>query len=351
MSSKSTSFSIIRSFCTSKSRSLSYTSSPRAQNLATPQSSLTGEASTVARGTAFEHFSSLLLNRRFGIQLQRVGGAGDRGIDLKGWWYIPSEEPKSRGKREGSEEENPNSIIQGGRRKRLRVIAQCKAEAKKLGPVIIREFEGTLHRAELQDRLSRNHSITSSATLETTHQDQGSSRTESNDDESVRTDSRIIGILLSSSGFSKQSALQAMSSPNPLLLIHLEAPDPKLHAALTDHFEAQDQDFPSSQSSSNSELMSEARKEKPGRKKKELDDQKTSKKKGPTLILETPVCLSVMANQAFLSRNGALQGRMDIRWERIAGLKDKAVEGNGRPLLYWDGKRVEEETVRSVFGK
>jgi len=59
------------------------------------------------------------------MSLSQVGGAGDGGVDLRGWWTIPK---------------SPTSIE--GRR--LRVLGQCKAERKALGPRIVRELEGVM---------------------------------------------------------------------------------------------------------------------------------------------------------------------------------------------------------------
>lgn len=333
--------SISKTFSTSSSKRILSSTSLRSSTNSASQVTLTGDASTVARGTAFEHSSSLLLDRRFGIQLQRVGGAGDRGIDLRGWWYIPQKKDpgiKSR----GAEDKEV------GRRRRLRIIAQCKAEAKKLGPVIIREFEGTLHRAELQDRSS---SRTTSFPSEET---QGSEPSPEESD--FLTDSRIIGVLLSASGFSKQSALQALSSPSPLLLIHLEAPDQTLHSSLIRHFEqnpfnfTQINDVDSKIDSPDSPPLATKRTRKRKKKLKESqgkDQEVKLESSEPLERLETPVLVSAMANQALLSKLGPLQGRMEIRWERNTNVKESAA-GDG-PILYWDGKKVEGKDVDKTF--
>jgi hypothetical protein len=61
------------------------------------------------------------------MSLTQVGGAGDGGVDLRGWWTIP---------KLGS-----TSMSEG---RRLRVLGQCKAERKALGPRIVRELEGVM---------------------------------------------------------------------------------------------------------------------------------------------------------------------------------------------------------------
>jgi hypothetical protein len=61
------------------------------------------------------------------MDLAQVGGANDGGVDLRGWWTIPSREGQAK----------------SGLR-RLRVVAQCKAESKPLGPRAVRELEGVM---------------------------------------------------------------------------------------------------------------------------------------------------------------------------------------------------------------
>ncbi|TPX33884.1 hypothetical protein SmJEL517_g03333 [Synchytrium microbalum] len=60
---------------------------------------------------------------QLGFHLRHVGGANDKGVDLRGTWNIqppPSQPPH------------------------VNVIIQCKNEASSIGPKSIREFEGTL---------------------------------------------------------------------------------------------------------------------------------------------------------------------------------------------------------------
>lgn len=46
--------------------------------------------STVQRGTAFEYRSLALLTKHMSMSLTRVGGSNDGGVDLIGWWWVPS---------------------------------------------------------------------------------------------------------------------------------------------------------------------------------------------------------------------------------------------------------------------
>lgn len=135
--------------------------------------------SSVARGTRFELLCQNLLRQMFGMDLERTGGAGDKGVDLRGWWTLPA----------------PTNLQQ---EKRIRVLAQCKCQdegGKKMGPVLIREVEGVVHRASSPVHPS-------------------SDRVEA-----------VVGIILSSSGFSKQALLQVRSSTVPLVAVHVKAED------------------------------------------------------------------------------------------------------------------------------
>ncbi|KAI0635290.1 hypothetical protein C8Q77DRAFT_1054262 [Trametes polyzona] len=122
------------------------------------------------------------------MSLRRVGGKGDGGVDLQGWWWLPAE--------------------------RLRVVAQCKAEEKKVGPRYIREFEGTVLRH--------------SAYLIPNDRDRRAAQ-------GLRD--ALVGLFVSSSPFTKASLLQAYSSPIPLALLHLPEPEPTVasDASGTDH--------------------------------------------------------------------------------------------------------------------
>jgi hypothetical protein len=188
----------------------------------------------------------------------RVGGAGDGGVDLRGWWTLPGaaaaagdaarpllatnvKEPSLtrsypsaaafaaavggrlsticahinaqgtasdkhklyRGTWRLHADEGLGSAGKAPPHERLRVIVQCKAEAKKLGPVVLRELEGALHRQEQERRRVF---------------EQSGSR---------HMNEAGIGVLCSSAGFSKQTLVRALGSSQALLLVHLEnAADP-----------------------------------------------------------------------------------------------------------------------------
>ncbi|KAI0372069.1 hypothetical protein BV20DRAFT_964784 [Pilatotrama ljubarskyi] len=148
----------------------------------------------VMKGLRFEQRSLRLLREHLSMSLRRVGGKGDGGIDLQGWWWLPAE---CLGYRVSFG--RPPAPFRG----RLRVVAQCKAEEKKIGPRYIREFEGTILRHS--GRLSpRDDSQSQTGSL------------------SVRD--ALVGLFLSTSPFTKSSLLQAYSSPIPLALLHLPEP-------------------------------------------------------------------------------------------------------------------------------
>ena len=73
-------------------------------------------SSTYYVGTLYEYTVAAVL-ARYNLVLHRCGGGDDKGIDLRGSWALPSGD-------------------------KLPVIAQCKAESRKLGPRHVREIEG-----------------------------------------------------------------------------------------------------------------------------------------------------------------------------------------------------------------
>ncbi|PTD01651.1 hypothetical protein FCULG_00009942 [Fusarium culmorum] len=75
--------------------------------------------STVYRGTHYEYTVADTLSQ-YGFLLKRVGGHSDRGLDLLGIWTLPSTSQTSK------------------------VIIQCKAGARSLSPMYIRELKGAL---------------------------------------------------------------------------------------------------------------------------------------------------------------------------------------------------------------
>ncbi|KAF8906839.1 hypothetical protein CPB84DRAFT_1769803 [Gymnopilus junonius] len=101
-------------------------------------SSSSGESpapqTTVHKGAAFEQRSLRLLGQSMSMSLKGVGGKEDGGVDLLGWWWLPHDDPATS--------ESSLSLP----RRRIRIVGQCKAEKKKLGPNYVRELEGVLYR-------------------------------------------------------------------------------------------------------------------------------------------------------------------------------------------------------------
>ncbi|EXJ63895.1 hypothetical protein A1O7_00230 [Cladophialophora yegresii CBS 114405] len=121
--------------------------------------------STVYAGTSYEYVTQATL-RDYGFELYRVGGRGDRGVDLIGIWRVPG---SSAGKRQamGKEKEQENDISpqQLGSESSSRgppryetpafafkVLVQCKrlvGKHAKIGPHLIRELDGTVRAARI----------------------------------------------------------------------------------------------------------------------------------------------------------------------------------------------------------
>ncbi|KAJ6499590.1 hypothetical protein C8R47DRAFT_1211879 [Mycena vitilis] len=149
--------------------------------------------SNTYRGTFFEKRSMKILQDHLSMSLRRVGGKSDGGIDLMGWWWLP---PPS------SESANPQTVPAQDRR-RFRVLAQCKAEKKRVSPKYVREMEGVLHRY-----MALANSTTTGA-------------------ESPTSKYPLVALLVSESPFTKSTLLRAQSSPVPFFLLHIPPlPDP-----------------------------------------------------------------------------------------------------------------------------
>lgn len=140
--------------------------------------SRTTTMSTVHRGAEFEQYSLRVLENCLSMSLRRVGGKSDGGIDLQGWWWLPTDDSSPDGHR------------------RFRILAQCKREEKKVPPKYVREMEGVLHRYGVEQS-SATHAVTPPA----------------------------VGVLISASAFSKMAIIHAHTSPLPLILLHLRVPD------------------------------------------------------------------------------------------------------------------------------
>ncbi|KDR76481.1 hypothetical protein GALMADRAFT_246852 [Galerina marginata CBS 339.88] len=225
---------------------------------------------TVQKGSAFEERSLKLLAQTMSMSLKRVGGKEDGGIDLVGWWWLPHVTVDAQ---------KPSLL--SFERRRLRVIGQCKAEKKKLGPNYVRELEGVMYRF-----------LTLSSTNASIYPD-----TE-NDLEPLPTDALehsrfpMVALLISESPFTKSTLLRAQSSPIPFFLLHL----PPLEELSSEDSHAND-DIDGS-----------------------LGDVGAA-----------------MCNPALCGAQGLLKGRLEVRWER------HHLGQQGRPAIWWNNNRLPSE--------
>ncbi|KAK8849614.1 hypothetical protein IAR55_004949 [Kwoniella newhampshirensis] len=185
---------------------------------------------TIDIGTSFELHALRFLTERLFMTLRRVGGAGDGGVDLRGWWWVPRGAPSGIKASSPNPDPNPNpnlisrsttseAQIRKGNNdgdmdvdgaKRIRVMVQCKAEKNSVGPRAVREMEGVM--SQLQ---SRNQSPPAFPPA---------SSSPSPSVPSITDDS--IALLISQSGFSKNAMLHATKSNTPLMLVHLPGGQP-----------------------------------------------------------------------------------------------------------------------------
>ncbi|KAI0305123.1 hypothetical protein B0F90DRAFT_1625287 [Multifurca ochricompacta] len=152
--------------------------------------------STVHRGTAFEKRASSLLMEHMSMSLTRVGGSYDGGVDLIGWWWLPSGQPSTCA---------DWSIAN---RRRLRILAQCKAEKRKVGPAYLRELEGVVYKHVATAALESPSSHIPQATI------------------STPTEPPPVAVLVSESPFTRNCLLAAHTSLLPFLLVHLPPSGP-----------------------------------------------------------------------------------------------------------------------------
>jgi hypothetical protein len=144
--------------------------------------------SSTAIGTAYEMATLAWLTAHppLDMELKRMGGKGDGGIDLQGWWNIPSSAQS--------------------RCDRLRIIIQCKGEIKQIGPNILRELEGTL-RAEEEYKMG---------STELKGLEEGVERYSNELDGQP-----CVAMLVCQSGFSPATLRRAFNSECPTALMHL----------------------------------------------------------------------------------------------------------------------------------
>ncbi|KAL1679597.1 hypothetical protein EV122DRAFT_251146 [Schizophyllum commune] len=259
------------------------------------QQTLRNAQTTVAKGTAFEQRSLAVARNRLSMSLRRVGGKSDGGIDLTGWWWLPHASDALQPRH------TPNgdaSQPQPFPRRRIRVLAQCKAEKKKIGPNYVREMEGVLY--QYRGAPPRQAALPLTGSLRSYSED-----SENIEDSTSSTGHPIVALFISESPFTKSTMLRALSSTVPFLLLHLPPTQPT---------------HPTTPSSSASSASSDA-----------SDDASTMG--------------SILMNHA-LSR--MLGGDLEVRWERNVSAGRQSTDGTwtpgGRPGLYWKGQKLEPWT-------
>jgi len=109
-----------------------------------------------------------------------------------------------------------------GNRRRLRVLAQCKAEKRKMGPAYLRELEGVVYRHATPSAL--NSSIRVPNALASGDLPHGG-----NTHVPTPAEPPAVALLVSESAFTRGCLLAANASPLPFLLVHLP---PSGHSAL-----------------------------------------------------------------------------------------------------------------------
>jgi hypothetical protein len=230
------------------------------------------------------------------MSLRRVGGAGDGGVDLRGWWWIPADAAG-----EGSDTSGDTSGIEGeiGRVggkgeyagvRRVRVVGQCKAERKSLGPRALRELEGVMAhlRGEHAPALLPPEDL-----LMTLGSTKGKER-----------EADLIAVLLSQSGFSRNAMTHAARSGTPLMLVHLPGGQPVMRQPVSD-----------------------------------ADDlEESSEKEEGEMLVE-----GAWWNSALAGKEGVLGGRMELRREILVGSGRNQVtkepEVKARVGVWFDGRR------------
>ncbi|OAP58210.1 hypothetical protein AYL99_07300 [Fonsecaea erecta] len=162
-------------------------------------------SSTVYAGTTYEYLAQDTL-RPYGFRLHRVGGRGDRGVDLAGIWEVPAlsrsdgwkEKEKDKKKRDDITttrhwRESPGIEELGDAvdTLRLQVLVQCKRLAgrhARIGPNLVRELDGAVRATRSAALVNM---VYSKATMEGSAKEDGDSGSSSEDE--PRQSSLMVG--------------------------------------------------------------------------------------------------------------------------------------------------------------
>ncbi|KAJ3503324.1 hypothetical protein NMY22_g18286 [Coprinellus aureogranulatus] len=280
--------------------------------------------STVHRGVAFEERALKLLRDHFSMSLTRVGGRGDGGIDLLGWWWLPPCTPTASAtlsagpSSTGEESAGPASIqdnLATSRRRRIRVVGQCKAEKKKMGPNYVRELEGVMYRLAATANLSE-------ALPDPNSSPSGNASSVDLDPTEIRPGDPTVAILVSQSQFTKSTMLRAQSSPIPFILLHLPMGERQETISITSNA------IPTLETLSSVMYKASTSPSCP-----EAPEPATTERDKPA---QDGSIATALCNMALVGTRGLLKGQMEVRWER-----DLTDAGPGKPGLWWSGKRLE----------
>lgn len=257
------------------------------------------QLSAVHKGNAFERRSQQLLQDHFSMLLRRVGGKSDGGIDLLGWWWLPLCPADAMPQGDASQTYPDTSP-----RRRLRVLAQCKAEKKKFGPNYVREMEGVWH-THAYPPAPRFTSFLQPLTGPGSHSHTAVVDAQLHEQSFEEHPHRCVAVLISESPFTKSTLRSALSSTVPFLLLRL--PPPYVAHAYPDN----------------------------------LSDSTSGSSAAPP-----PLIGAAYPNPPLVQ----LIAPLEIRWERpnrpINGLSPEMVsEGSGRPGLWLGSQRIASWTT------
>ena len=114
--------------------------------------SASGTSSHVKKGTAYEHECIAVMSNH-AMALVRVGGSGDRGVDVRGSLVLPSSEPahKLSHTTDGTPAslQNTHSVPSTPANvSHISVVGQCKCVKQPCGPEMLQAFESVVLREQ-----------------------------------------------------------------------------------------------------------------------------------------------------------------------------------------------------------
>ncbi|THH13297.1 hypothetical protein EW146_g6902, partial [Bondarzewia mesenterica] len=197
-------------------------------------------------------------------------------------------------------------------RRRVRVLAQCKAEKKKMGPNYVRELEGVIYRFKYVDVAASSRHAYSTTAIEPSTDAPLSLLPAATNEESANGSGPVVALLISESPFTRACLLAAQSSTIPFFLLHLPSLDPS---------PPDDEVFNSIESEPSLESI---------------------------VPLTTDGAIgTAFWNAALASTRGVLGGEIEMRWERA--LLESCPVGIGRPGLWWRGRKLASWTPDEIL--